>query len=358
MYRNVGKDPEVALAERKRQERLLAGFADPPPLPPGLTITQPRLTLAAAIDAFVAEKEGGPDRRAPKRWRGDLEKFAQVCGKRYLADITRTDIFAWMKHFQAKNSAPRTVFNWTQSLGTFLNAVKHHVDFKFTKKKRGGDIPNYTDPAVNWYSKDQLEKFFAACDQEERVCYLFFLKTGCREQEVSNACWSDLEFATTEDGDGSVYVVQPKSDELKFTPKSAETRDVPLDDDLVKALLEHRATCPPRRLVFTSSNGKPEGHFLAKLKAIAFRAGLNCGTCTSKKGLSCATHPVCRKWTLHRFRRTWATQHLHAGVSTYELRDWIGHSDEAQLRRYAKAVAAKSVETRRKIQNSWAGLKV
>ena len=55
-----------------------------------------------------------------------------------------------MKYFQAKNSAPRTVFNRTQSLGTFLNAVKHHVDFKFTKKKRGGDIPNYTDPPVNY----------------------------------------------------------------------------------------------------------------------------------------------------------------------------------------------------------------
>jgi hypothetical protein len=43
---------------------------------------------------------------------------------------------------------------------------------------------------------------------------------------------------------------------------------------------------------------------------------VNCGQCTSKKGKSCATEPVCNEWTLHKFRRTWATLYLRSGVST------------------------------------------
>jgi hypothetical protein len=45
----------------------------------------------------------------------------------------------------------------------------------------------------------------------------------------------------------------------------------PIDDKLVKALKEHRTLHPSRRLVFTTPKGKPERHFLAKLKAIALR---------------------------------------------------------------------------------------
>jgi integrase/recombinase XerD len=204
------------------------------------------------------------------------------------------------------------------------------------------------DPARDYYSREELEKFFAACDPEEKVRYMFFLFTGCREREVTYACWSDFRLAPQskpgEDPESSIYVVRPKPD-LKFCTKTSETRDVPIDDKLVKALKEHHTLHPASRLVFTTKKGKPEGHFLAKLKAIALRAGLNCGQCMSKKGKSCATHPVCNEWTLHKFRRTWATLHLRAGVSTYELQDWIGHSDQAVLKRYAKNACAQSAQT-------------
>jgi len=36
------------------------------------------------------------------------------------------------------------------------------------------------------------------------------------------------------------------------------------------------------RWIFANRDGKPEGHFLKKLKRIAFNAGLNCGHCSTE----------------------------------------------------------------------------
>ena len=37
-----------------------------------------------------------------------------------------------------------------------------------------------------------MDKFFAACDEEERLWFEFFLMTGMREQEVMYTYWSDV----------------------------------------------------------------------------------------------------------------------------------------------------------------------
>ena len=44
------------------------------------------------------------------------------------------------------------------------------------------------------YSDDELRKLFAVMDKEEQVIFKFFLGTGCREQEVQHAEWSDIDW--------------------------------------------------------------------------------------------------------------------------------------------------------------------
>src|SRR5450759_4828387 len=43
------------------------------------------------------------------------------------------------------------------------------------------------------YNPDELSKLFAAMTPEEYLRYLFFVRTGCREQEVQYATWKDLD---------------------------------------------------------------------------------------------------------------------------------------------------------------------
>jgi hypothetical protein len=50
-----------------------------------------------------------------------------------------------------------------------------------------------------------------------------------------------------------------------------------------RALQTWFAIVVDRRLVFVNRDGRPEGHFLYKLKNIALKAGLNCGHCKTGK---------------------------------------------------------------------------
>jgi len=57
------------------------------------------------------------------------------------------------------------------------------------------DWPKYTEEEPEVYKREDLDKFFAARDDEERMWFEFFLMTGMREQEVMHATWSDVNLA-------------------------------------------------------------------------------------------------------------------------------------------------------------------
>ena len=87
-----------------------------------------------------------------------------------------------------------------------------------------------------------------------------------------------------------------------------------------------------------NDEGRPDNHFLRKLKRIAIRAGLNCGQCktTITKGkydrkreveVTCETDPVCEHWYLHRFRKTCATRWQENGIPVRTIQKWLGHKN-------------------------------
>jgi len=166
---------------------------------------------------------------------------------------------------------------------------------------------------------------------EEYLRYLFFVRTGCREQEVQYATWKDLDLK------GLRFTVSgdDKSD-VAFLPKNHEERQVPLTTELGVLLADHKKHAVSDRWVFTNEDGKPEGHFLRKFKAIAKRAGLNCGQCrvVIREGrydnrheaeVTCETRPICREHYLHRLRKTAATNWLRSGFDLMKIKSWLGH---------------------------------
>jgi len=192
-------------------------------------------------------------------------------------------------------------------------------------------MPTIEEEVAVPYTDEELKRLFAEMDEEETIRYKFFLGTGCRDKEVTFAAWSDIDF------DKKTYHIRRKED-LHFTPKSHESRTVPLPDSLVALLKARRKKPAHDRWIFVNEKGRPDNHFLRKLKSIAKRAGLNCGQCrtTITEGqydkkkrveVSCKDRPVCEHFYLHRFRKTCATRWHEAGIPVRTIQYWLGHKN-------------------------------
>ena len=253
-----------------------------------------------------------------------MSYFTESCHKLNLEDIDRMDLLKFCAFLRdEKDQAPRSVYNKFESLMTFLKA----------NGIRGlagkNDWPRFTEEEPEMYEKEELSKLFAACDAEERLWYEFFLMTGMREQEVMYTYWSDVNFAA------STVRVTHKPDR-GWTPKAYREREIPIPAKLSKKLKAWKAkadkTCS---LVFPTAGCNPKLDFLDCLKACAERAKLD---------------P--EDFWLHKFRATFATRCLWAGVDLRTVQQWLGHSDMESTMRYLKP--SRSQQVREKVNKIFA----
>ena len=286
--------------------------------------TSNRILLAAAVDIYL-EQKSGKSQKTVYQYKRTLAEFQEVVGQkvRYLDEITENILRTYKKSMEGEGYAGKTI-------DTRLNIVF------FLLKKNGitARIPRDEMPVIEEevavpYTDSELTKLFAAMDDEERIRYKFFLGSGCRDKEVTFAAWSDIDL------DKKTYHVRRKED-VHFTPKSHESRTIPLPDSVIALLNSRRKNAPHERWIFINEEGRPDNHFLRKLKRIAKRAGLNCGQCRTvitegryekrkKINVSCKDRPVCEHFYLHRFRKTCATRWHEAGVPIRTIQNWLGH---------------------------------
>jgi integrase len=268
-WEKVGKDPFTALDSlRKREHSLALGIGLPE-----LTQAVAKVTLTDSVTRYL-ENCARLKKRSRSGYTCSLNLFLSSTQARHVDEIIKQDLIDFETRMLKMGYEDRTVDNRLGHVVTFLRShdvkdVSHHR--------------KYTEKIVKAYRADELKKLFAAANGDEHLLFFFFLCTGAREQEAQFACWSDVDF------EDSVFTVKQKID-LGFSPKDYEEREIPIPDSLVTALRERRRLYADTRLIFSGKNGKPEGHFLRILKRLAMRAGLNCGNCVNKVGLSCATH--------------------------------------------------------------------
>jgi integrase/recombinase XerD len=191
------------------------------------------------------------------------------------------------------------------------------------------DWPRFTEEEPEIYEEKELDKLFAACNAEERLWYQFFLMTGEREQEVMFTYWSDVNFAA------STLRVSHKPG-AGWTPKGYKEREIPIPAKLANNLKAWKAKSAKNcSLVFPTPGCRPKLDFLDCLKAVAERAKLD------PDGF----------W-LHKFRATFATRCLWAGVDLRSVQEWLGHSDMESTMRYLKP--SRSQQTRDKVNEIFA----
>jgi integrase/recombinase XerD len=311
----VGPDPEAAFTARQNKEDELAG---------GMTNAAPvqsAQTLKVQVDEYLKGLlNKGKSHKTYVGYKQHLNLFLAFCPRPLMSMVTEKDLEAfcgWLRDNYGHTNA--TIFNVFQSLNAFWR--KHKMLLPLDRK----DWPKPGKKVVEPYDPEELLQLFNACDFETRVAFMFFLGTGCREQETSNAWWRDINFRT------KTLTVRFKP---AWSPKDKAERVIPLNSSLVEVLKVWRERNPEAQRVFSSKEGGLEGHFLRRLKEVSHAARLNCGQCVNKVGQSCAEHPVCQKFTLHKFRKTFATHLVAQGVSLEKVQMWLGHADLQTTKSY------------------------
>ena len=303
---SVGKDAQDADARRQRKEAELTALNS------GVSVipenSNGRRTIATAVAAFLDETELTKKPKTLAAYTTALNYFTESCPKLYLQDIERADLLKFCAFLRdKKKQAPRSVYNKFENVMTFLkaNGIRGLVG--------KNDWPRYTEEEPEMYEQDELDKLFKACDPEERLWYEFFLMTGMREQEVMYTYWSDVNLAH------ATVRVSHKADR-GWTPKAYKEREIPIPAKLVKSLKAWKSkankTC---NLVFPTAGCNPKLDFLDCLKVVAERAKLDQDN-----------------FWLHKFRATFATRCLWAGVDLRTVQQWLGHSDMESTMRYLK----------------------
>jgi integrase/recombinase XerD len=310
---SVGKDPADASAMRLRKEtELNNGDATAPPIKGknGNTL------LAGAVRNYLEEVELSKKPKTLAAYTTALDYFTQCCHKLQVEDIDRKDLLKFAAFLrEEKRQSPRSVYNKFENVMTFLkaNGIRGLVG--------KNDWPRYTEEEPEMYEQDDLDTLFNACTEEERLWFEFFLMTGMREQEVMNLYWTDINFAA------STVRVSHKPDR-GWTPKAYKEREIPIPAKLVTKLKAWKAKSDKNcQLVFPTSGCNPKLDFLDCLKACAERAELN------KEDF----------W-LHKFRSTFATRCLWAGVDIRTVQQWLGHSDMESTMRYLKPARNQAVQ--------------
>lgn len=320
--KSIGKNAADAVAQQLRQEQILRSKAL------GVEVVDSASadssSLAHAIQEYLADTKLTKKPKTHAAYQRSLELFAESCRKPKIENIDRRDMLQFSAFLRdEKELEPRTVWNKFSNVMSFLKAqgVRNLVS--------KNDWPKFTEDEPEVYEQEDLDPFFAACDEQETLWFKFFLQTGMREQEVTHVSWSDINLTQ------AIVTVRYKA-EYGFSPKAYKGREIPIPDTLVSRLKAQKTkadkTCD---LVFPTSGCKPKLNFLDDCKAIADRAGLDPS-----------------EYWLHKFRATFATWALWKGADVRTVQQWLGHSDIESTMRYLKP--SRSQATRDKVNEIFA----
>jgi len=301
-------------------------------LPEAPTTSAPaRLTMDAAIDQYLEYIRKHRSLRTYRTYRPVLKVlFRNSYTKTYVDEVNRSDMLKFMSDCFDHGLVPRTVYD---RLVTVLQLFKRHGYKSLVERS---DWPNYVETIRPIYEPEEVAAMLRHADPGEAMLIKFCLATGFRDREIRYVTWRDVDFRNS--------LVRVTAKPLwRFKPKNYEERAVPVPAVLIEQLreLKERRDAALSDLVFPNTKGKPDSLHIEVVKRVAHRAKLNCGQCVTKHGNRCARGPYCQRYYLHKFRHTFATEHLRHGIDVRTLQGWMGHRDIQSTMVYLKGIQSK-----------------
>lgn len=329
VYVNAGLDPGDALAMRDRLARrkeieTQAGVAGIKVVP-----EKGRVVLREAVPKFIQRCKDTDAEEAAKSYTVALDNFMLALPDcRYVDQIDEEAMVKFGAALRKKGNGQRTISNKHKAVITFMRWSG--VEVKPLKIK----TPKYEKKLPVVYSEDQVTALLRAAPTPYYHLVLETLRmTGLREQEAVHLGWQNIDFTRK--------MIQVRSKpEYEFRIKDREERDVPMPDALAKLLRAWQKTHGENKLVLGNKDDNPHQKWLRLLKRTAKLAGLNCGMCDG-----CREQNECGGYTLHSFRRTYATTLHRKGVDVRTLMNLLGHADIETTLKYLAPMKAEESHT-------------
>lgn len=325
---------EAARLKAIELDALRAGLISAPA--PACNKNENSRTLATAISQYLSTIKNQRSRRTYISYRYTLEELLLPSyQKTSIDEVTREDILAFMSRCYELELGHRTVYD---KLVVVLQLFKRYGKAGLIASS---DWPKYVETIRPIYEPEEIQMMLKEAVEDEPIFLKFLLASGFRDQEVRYVCWRDLDFRQSQ-------VRVTTKERWGFRPKNWEERAVPLPTVLIERLqqLKESRNAVPAQLVFPNKRGNPNSENDMIVKRVAFRAKLNCGQCLTKHGNRCSDGPFCHHFFLHKFRHTFATEHLRHGVDIRTLQTWLGHRDIKSTMVYLKGVHSKDALTK------------
>ena len=320
---------QAARAKSIQLNALKAGLLAPDDAP---VVDEPaRLTMNSAIDDYLEYIRKHRSLRTYRTYRPTLNiLFRNSYTKTYVDEVTREDILKFTSDCFDQGLVSRTVYD---RLVTVLQLFKRHGLKGLVERS---DWPSYVETIRPIYEPEEIAAMLRHADPDEATLIKFCLSSGFRDREIRYVTWRDVDFRN------SVARVTAKPI-WRFKPKNYEERAVPLPAVMIEQLqeLKTRRNATPAELIFPNTKRKPNSLHIEVVKRVAHRAKLNCGQCVTKHGNRCAEGPYCQRFYLHKFRHTFATEHLRHGIDVRTLQGWMGHRDIQSTMVYLKGIQSK-----------------
>ncbi len=290
-----------------------------------------RIRVGTAIDNYLDFVKHQRAKRTYLTYRYTLDTLLrESCTTPHVEDVSREDILKFMTDCYKRGLGGRTVYD---KLVVVLQMFKRYGKAKLIE---ANDWPDYVEKIRPIYEPEEIQTLLGNADVDEAIFLKFLLGSGFRDREAQHVTWRDLDFHNS-----VVRVIEKPI--WGFKPKNWEERAVPLPTALIDQLrtLRERRKGLPAQLVFPNTKGNPDSENDMIVKRVTERAKLNCGQCLTRHGNRCSEGPHCGHFFLHKFRHTFATEHLRHGVDIRTLQSWMGHRDIKSTMVYLKGVQSK-----------------
>ena len=292
--------------------------------------------VAAVVQAYLDWQDSN-DRAAKTmmKYRGVLNRFVAHChtaGVRLMHAISVQTIDEFGVRRRRDGMAAKTVY-------TELTIIRQWLNFAVTRRMltaspvAGTKLVKPKPTPRDYWRQDKLDAIVDTAKGPYKAAYLLMSETGMRVGEVIHLTHDDL----TLDGRTPVAHIRPKevvAGAKPWRPKNGEERAVPLSPRAVAML---RSLPRRRRWAIDRMNGTAatanqpanDRHILGYLKTVLAKLGL--------------------EGTNHKFRHSFCTIAVLAGVDFFTLRRWVGHVDEEALKIYVHIADEQAQVTMRQL---------